>query len=83
MIIPSIDLLDGRPVQLRGGRQQLLACLKDPLELAAEFNRYGEVAVIDLNAATGKGTNLELVKKLCRVADVRAGGGIRSKERAV
>ena len=82
MIIPSIDLLDGRAVQLRGGRQQLLACLKDPLELAAEFNRYGEVAVIDLDAATEKGNNLELVKKLCRVADVRAGGGIRSKERA-
>ena len=46
-----------------------------------EFNRYGEIAVIDLDAALGKGDNLSLLRDICRVAQVRAGGGIRTPER--
>src|SRR3989338_2330136 len=30
----------------------------------------------------GKGSNLELIKKLCKIADCRAGGGIRTIEKA-
>jgi phosphoribosyl-AMP cyclohydrolase / phosphoribosyl-ATP pyrophosphohydrolase len=81
MLIPSIDLSGGRAVQLRQGRELVLVSDRDPLDLAAEFNRYGEVAVIDLDAALGRGDNLELVKRICRVADVRAGGGIRTGQR--
>ena len=82
MIIPSIDLMDGQAVQLRQGKERVLTDPRDPVALAREFNRYGEVAVIDLDAAMGTGDNLELVKQLCRVADVRAGGGIRDLDRA-
>lgn len=82
MIIPSIDIMDGRAVQLRQGRTHVLTSEKSPVELAKEFNRYGEVAVIDLDAALGSGSNRELVKELCRVADVRAGGGVRDVESA-
>lgn len=82
MIIPSIDLMNGRAVQLRNGKEEILTCLKDPVELAREFNRYGEVAVIDLDAALGTGDNLALIKDICRVADVRVGGGIRDYQRA-
>lgn len=82
MIIPSIDIMGGRAVQLRQGRQHVLTSEKSPLDLAREFNRYGEVAVIDLDAAMGKGENRALVKELCKVADVRAGGGIRDAEAA-
>lgn len=82
MIIPSIDLMGGRAVQLRNGKEEILSCIKDPVALAKEFNRFGEVAVIDLDAALGKGDNLELIKQICRIADVRVGGGIRDYQRA-
>jgi phosphoribosyl-ATP pyrophosphohydrolase/phosphoribosyl-AMP cyclohydrolase len=48
--------------------------------LAKEFNRFGEVAVIDLDSALGKGDNRALIKEICSVADVRVGGGIREPE---
>lgn len=82
MIIPSIDLMGGRAVQLRSGKRPILSSIKDPVGLAKEFNRYGEVAVIDLDAALGTGDNLDLIRDMCRVADVRTGGGIRDFKRA-
>lgn len=81
MLIPSIDISQGKAVQLRQGKQTVLTDERDPVELAREFNRYGEVAVIDLDAALGRGDNLDLIRRICRVAEVRAGGGVRSPER--
>jgi len=82
MLIPSIDLMDGKAVQLRAGRERVLTSDRDPIELAEEFNRFGEVAVIDLDAAMEKGDNLALIKRMCRVADLRVGGGVRDLKRA-
>ncbi len=82
MIIPSIDLADGKAVQLRQGRDLVLISKRDPVDLAREYNRYGEVAVIDIDAARGTGDNLELIRRICRVARARVGGGIRTIERA-
>ena len=80
MIVPSIDLQQGRAVQLRRGAELLLTDPRDPEQLAAEFNRYGPVAVVDLDAALGRGENRELIRRLCGLAEVRVGGGIRSEE---
>lgn len=83
MLVPSIDIMGGKVVQLKQGKELVLTCERDPVELARELNRYGELAVIDLDAAMGKGSNLDLIRSICQVADVRAGGGIRDKETAV
>ncbi|MFH1532179.1 MAG: phosphoribosyl-ATP diphosphatase [Pseudomonadota bacterium] len=81
MIIPSIDLQGGQAVQLIGGRDLALEA-GDPRPLADRFGVVGEVAVIDLDAALGRGDNGTVIEALCRRAPCRVGGGIRSVETA-
>ncbi len=82
MIIPSIDLMDGKAVQLKQGKDKVLE--KDNvLELAKYFARFGQIAVIDLDRALNTGKNNDdLIKQIAHIAPVRVGGGIRTIERA-
>ncbi|MYA32921.1 MAG: histidinol dehydrogenase [Gemmatimonadales bacterium] len=82
MIIPSIDLMGGRAVQLRQGAT-LEIDAGDPRPLAERFAVAGEVAIIDLDAALGRGDNAALIRELLRLAPCRVGGGIRSREAAL
>ncbi len=81
MIVPSIDLMQGRAVQLRGGRDLVLDG-GDPLARLEEFAVAGEVAVVDLDAALGKGSNAGLIREMVRRAPCRVGGGIRDLDAA-
>lgn len=82
MLVASIDLMDGKAVQLQQGKTKVLE-RENVLELAKYYSRFGEVAVIDLDSAlnTGK-NNEELIKKICKIAPCRVGGGIRTIEKA-
>jgi phosphoribosyl-ATP pyrophosphohydrolase/phosphoribosyl-AMP cyclohydrolase len=81
MIVPSIDIMGGRAVQLRRGKEFVLDG-GDPRERLDEFSIAGEVAVVDLDAALGRGSNAELIRDLARRAPCRVGGGIRDLESA-
>jgi phosphoribosyl-ATP pyrophosphohydrolase len=81
MIIPSIDLQDGHAVQLIGGEEKALDA-GDPRPLATLYGRVGEIAVIDLDKALGKGDNAKTIKDLIRMTPCRVGGGIRDVETA-
>lgn len=81
MLIPSIDLMNQCAVQLERGKTLKLEH-PNPSELAQTFGRIGEIAVIDLDAALGKGANRSLIYKLCEIAPCRVGGGIRSVDDA-
>ena len=86
MLIPCIDLQDGRAVQLVHGRERKLA-VDDVFGLLDRFGGYPLIHVIDLDAAMRKGSNAKLVRELCAAAKkrkmrVRVGGGIRTVARA-
>jgi phosphoribosylformimino-5-aminoimidazole carboxamide ribotide isomerase len=81
MIIPCIDLMGGKVVQLVQGREKALEG-DEPLEMLRKFAAFPEIQVIDLDAAMSQGSNDQLVEMLCARAVTRVGGGVRTVERA-
>ncbi len=84
-VIPAIDLRDGACVQLVGGSYaNERVRIADPIGVAARWADAGfkRIHVVDLDAATGRGTNRQTVKRLLAANGVRlqCGGGVRELE---
>ena len=81
MLIPSIDLMGGRIVQLVRGEKLKLAF--DDFEYWIErFSTYPVVQLIDLDAAMRQGDNATLIEQIARRLPCQVGGGIRDVETA-
>jgi len=85
IVIPAVDLRDGACVQLVGGEYaEERVRLEDPLAVAREWARLGfqRLHVVDLDAATGRGSNAGVVGEIVRHGDfefVQVGGGVRDE----
>ncbi|MDR2698605.1 MAG: 1-(5-phosphoribosyl)-5-[(5-phosphoribosylamino)methylideneamino] imidazole-4-carboxamide isomerase [Candidatus Methanoplasma sp.] len=85
MVIPAVDVLDHRVVQLVGGEiGSEKVVLPDPLKTAMSWVEKGApyLHLVDLDGAFGKGSNLDIFKKIIRECGVpvEIGGGIRSRD---
>lgn len=81
MIIPCIDLMDGKVVQLIQGKRKALE-IDSINEVLRQFAEFEQLQVIDLDAAMGKGSNALAIEYIASRATVRAGGGVRTVELA-
>ncbi len=87
LLIPAIDIKDGRCVRLRQGRMDdVTVFAEDPAEVAGQWVSQGaqRLHVVDLDGAVaGAPVNAEVVGRICRAAPgvpVQVGGGIRNEE---
>lgn len=83
--IPAVDLRDGACVQLVGGSfAQEKVRIENPVDVARSWEHYGfhRLHVVDLDAATGRGSNITVVRSLLFDSGVpiQVGGGVRSSE---
>lgn len=83
--IPAVDLRDGACVQLVGGSfAEEKVRIENPVDVARSWEHYGfrRLHVVDLDAATGHGSNIAVVRSLlfdCGLP-IQVGGGVRSSE---
>jgi phosphoribosylformimino-5-aminoimidazole carboxamide ribotide isomerase len=81
VLIPSIDLMGGKIVQLVQGEKKALEF--DDFEYWIErFSAFPLVQLIDLDAAMGRGNNRGLITMICKRLPCQTGGGIRDVARA-
>ena len=81
MLIPSIDLMGGRVVQLRQGAELMFE--DADIEFWRDrFAAFPMIQVIDLDAALGRGSNAAIVRRLCASRPCQVGGGIRTADAA-
>src|SRR5581483_11604935 len=81
MLIPSIDIMGGKIVQLVQGEKKALE-FDDFDYWINRFAEYPLVQLIDLDAAMGNGNNHQLIAMVCKRLPCQVGGGIRNCERA-
>jgi phosphoribosylformimino-5-aminoimidazole carboxamide ribotide isomerase len=81
MLIPSIDLMGGRIVQLVQGKELKLA-FDNSEPWIQRFSSYPLVQLIDLDAAMRQGNNRTLIEQIAQRLPCQVGGGIGSVDRA-
>jgi phosphoribosylformimino-5-aminoimidazole carboxamide ribotide isomerase len=81
VLIPSIDLMGGKIVQLVQGERKALE-FDDFSEWIDRFHKFPIVQVIDLDAAMGTGDNRQAVEQICSELSCQVGGGLRTMDRA-
>ena len=81
MLIPSIDLMGGKIVQLAQGEEKKLE-FSDFEYWIERFSRYPLVQLIDLDAARGTGDNRAIMQPILQRLNCQVGGGIRDLESA-
>jgi phosphoribosylformimino-5-aminoimidazole carboxamide ribotide isomerase len=81
VIIPCIDLMGGKVVQLVQGREKALEG-DSPDRMLEKFSAFPVIQVIDLDEAIGSGSNEHLVEEIAPKARIRVGGGVRTPEKA-
>jgi phosphoribosylformimino-5-aminoimidazole carboxamide ribotide isomerase len=84
--IPAIDIREGACVQLVGGSYDAERVrLDNPPAVAHswEFAGFRRVHIVDLDAATSAGSNVETVREILRATAMEAqvGGGVRGEDR--
>lgn len=86
ILVPAIDILDGRAVRLKkGDYDQVTVYNDDAAEQARSFERAGatRIHIVDLDGARdGAPTNIEVISRIARETNVEieVGGGIRTME---
>jgi phosphoribosylformimino-5-aminoimidazole carboxamide ribotide isomerase len=80
VLIPSIDLMGGKIVQLVQGEKKALE-FEDFDYWIERFSAYPLVQLIDLDAAMGRGSNHESIAMICKRLPCQTGGGVRDVAR--
>ncbi|HLV01363.1 MAG TPA: 1-(5-phosphoribosyl)-5-[(5-phosphoribosylamino)methylideneamino]imidazole-4-carboxamide isomerase [Acidobacteriota bacterium] len=86
LVIPAIDLIDGKCVRLlKGDFEEQITYGEDPARQASRFEAAGfqRLHVIDLEGAkSGKGENRKAIEKIVKSISlpVQVGGGIRQQD---
>jgi phosphoribosylformimino-5-aminoimidazole carboxamide ribotide isomerase len=87
LIIPAIDLKDGKCVRLRqGDMEQETVFSDDPVAMAGKWVEQGarRLHLVDLNGAfAGEPKNADVIKAICEAypdVPVQVGGGIRDED---
>jgi len=87
LIIPAIDLYDGKVVRLlRGDPAHSTIYSDDPIAVANKWKVQGAtlIHIVDLSAALGQKDNFPIIKRILKEVDinVEVGGGIRDQKKA-
>ena len=86
IVIPAIDLMDGKVVRLKKGiKSNYVVYSNNPVEVARDFESLGakRIHIVDLDSAFGSGNNRKTIRKMAEnltLSMMEIGGGIRTRK---